>query len=186
MDITISLNEVEFSAADQDLIKDCLNINANQLPDAFAKLCKTAFLEYVKMFKEKGLPTRADEVQQERLFFMLKHYYETTIPTENEISSIFQLTESQSRTLLRNTKSKYRTKLNENLKRTLRGFLASARQIDNQDYEFVCTSTTIIEDMNKIVTQRGAGLKPIEKQRNVASTYTCALDTYLLLQRELT
>lgn len=71
------------------------------------------------MFKEKGLPTRADEVQQERLFFLLTYYFQNKLPSEKELSPIFQLTQSQSKTLLRNTKSRYRTKISNFISNTL-------------------------------------------------------------------
>jgi len=187
MDITITISDDELSLADKSLIKECLGLTTDQqLTDALIKLSKTAFMEYVKMFKEKGLPTRADEVQQERLFFLLNHYYENRIPSENEISSIFQLTPSQSKTLLRNTKSRYRTKISTYIKNTLLTTLKSAIQVSPTDpYEFVCTSPTTVEEMNLIVSQKGPTLQPIEKIRGIASKYTCAIDTFNLLIIEL-
>lgn len=187
MDITITISDTELSGADKALIKECLRLDTEaQLSAALIMLAKTAFMEYVKMFKEKGLPTRADEVQQERLFFLLNHYYTNRIPSENEISSIFQLTPSQSKTLLRNTKSRYRTKISTFIKSTLLTALNSATQASRTDpYEFVCTSPTTVEEMNLIVSQKGPTLHPIEKIRGIASKYTCAIDTYNLLQAEL-
>lgn len=186
MDITISISDTELSAIDKLLIQDCLSLAPNQVNTSLQKLCKTAFMEYVKMFKEKGLPSRADEVQQERLFFLLNYFFENRLPSENEISSIFQLTPSQSKTLLRNTKSRYRTKINTFIKNTLLTTLNSAIQREHGDnYEFVCTSPTTVEELNSIISQKGPELQPIEKIRGLASKYTCAPDTYVLLQSEL-
>ena len=53
------------------------------------------------------------------------------------------------------------------------------------DYEFVCTSPTTVEELNSIISQKGPELQPIEKIRGLASKYTCAVDTYTLLQDEL-
>lgn len=186
MNITIELNDSEFSAEDKTLIQACLGLENGEVNGALVKLAKAAFLEYVKMFKEKGLPTRADEVLQERLFFLLKNYYEGTLPTENEISSIFQLTPSQSRTLLRNTKSRYRTKINDFIKETLRNTLATAERPDGEgDYEFVSHSASTVEELNLIVSQKGPDLQPVEKIRGRASKYKCSVDTYNLLNAEL-
>lgn len=187
MNITISIGDPELSAADKTLIKECLDLTTDiQLETALTKLSKTAFMEYIKMFKEKGLPTRADEVQQERLFFLLNFYFENRLPSESEISSIFQLTPSQSKTLLRNTKSRYRTKISNYINNTLLQALNSAPQPEaGQPYEFVCTSPTTVEELNSIVSQKGPTLEPIKKIRGLASKYTCAVDTYNLLQTEL-
>ena len=142
MDITISVDDQQLSANDKLLMKSCLGINTDaELETALRKLCKASFMEYIKMFKEKGLPTRADEVQQERLFFLLNHYFENHLPGENLISSIFQLTTSQSKTLLRNTKSRYRTKINNFIKTTSLATLNSATQIKSWLLFFHPTST---------------------------------------------
>ena len=187
MEITITISDSELSVADQALISDCLGLTGNnELKGALARLSKTAFMEYIKMFKEKGLPTRADEVQQERLFFLLNHYFQNRLPGENEISSIFQLTQSQSRTLLRNTKSRYRTKIKDLIKNTLRTTLISENQpVDDNPIEFGCTSQSTIEELNSIVSQKGPTLQPIEKIRGQASEYSCAVSTYNLLKEEL-
>lgn len=185
MEITINLDETEFSEADKGLLRDCLILdNDDEVTLAMTKLCKSAILEYLKMFKEKGLPTRADEVMQERLYFLLNHYYTDRLPSESELSSIFQLTPSQSRTLLRNTKSRYRTKISTIINNTLLNTLAEAR-IQEGNYEFICTSKSIIEELNSIVTQKGPSLEPITKIRDLASKYSCPIDTYNLLLQEL-
>lgn len=186
MDITITITDAELSNADKTLIQECLGLPNNLVTDALTKLSKTAFMEYVKMFKEKGLPTRADEIQQERLFFLLNYFFENRLPSENEISSIFQLTPSQSKTLLKNTKSRYRTKISTFIKNTLLERLNSANQPNpGGNYEFICTSPTTVEELNLVVSQKGPELKPIEKIKGISSKYSCAVDTYLLLQNEL-
>ncbi len=168
-------------------IKECLILERPEsLPDALKKLTKAAFMEYLKMFKEKGLPTRADEVQQERLYFLLNHYFIDRLPSENELSSIFQLTQSQSKTLLRNTKSRYRTKISQFIKNTLSQTIESAtHENEYEPYKFICTSPTIVEELNLIISQKGPTLEPIQKIKGLASKYSCAVDTYNLLKTEL-
>lgn len=187
MNISITVTNQELSTQDKQLIKDCLGLTTQaELAAALKKLCKASFLEYCKMFKEKGLPTRADEVLQERLFFLLNNYYSDRLPSENEISTIFQLSPSQSKTLLRNTKARYRTKIASFINNTLLATLNSATQPNGGNgYEFVCTSPTIIEELNLIVSQKGPTLEPIQKIRGLASKYICATDTYNLLIQEL-
>lgn len=187
MDITITITDRDLSDSDRTLIKECLGLTAEaQVDIALQKLCKSAFMEYVKMFKEKGLPTRADEVQQERLYYLLNHYFGSRLPGENEIASIFQLTPSQSKTLLRNTKSRYRTKISTFIKNTLLETLNAAKLTSEGDeFEFICTSPTTVEELNAIVSQKGPTLEPVQKIRGLASKYCCAIDTYNLLKAEL-
>ena len=189
MEIHINITEQELSVSEIKLIKECLGIDnedENELTLALSKLAKSSFMEYTKMFIEKGLPTRADEIKQERLFFLLIHYFGNRLPTENELSSIFQLTQSQSKSLLRNTKSRYRTKIATFIKATLSETLASFVYNDKTDhYEFICTSSTIIEELNLIISQKGGSLETISKKKGLASKYQCSVDTYNLLNIEL-
>ncbi len=187
MDITITISDIELTANDKALIKECLALTTEvEIESALTKICKTSFLEYCKMFKEKGIPTRADEVMQERLFFLLNNYYMDRLPSENEISTIFQLTPSQSRTLLRNTKSRYRTKISMFIMNSLRSILQSATMNEETcRYEFVCLSNVMIEELNLIISQKGPTLEQINKIKGKSSKFDCAEDTYVLLTTEL-
>lgn len=185
MDITITLSAAELSAEDQALLQESLNKSPGDLPAALTRLCKTAFMEYLKMLKEKGIPTRADDVLQERLFLLLNHYFINRVPNEDEISPIFQLTESQSKTLLRNFKTKYRTKISSIVRTTLHNAIGAAEHdINNDNYYFVGTAITIIEELNKVLKIHAPKLKPIEKEVAFANKYLCEPDTYNYLTQK--
>ncbi|NMB18828.1 MAG: hypothetical protein GX984_05170, partial [Erysipelothrix sp.] len=64
---------------------------------ALKNVILAALTEYKEMLLGKGLPTRADEIKQHRLFHLVKHYFQGVMPTEAEVSSMFQLTETESR-----------------------------------------------------------------------------------------
>ncbi len=187
MNVSLTLSAQEFSTADKQLLKHCLSITSDaDFAAAMKKLCKAATMEYIKMFKQRGLPTRADEVQQERLYFLLKHYFDQVVPCEREVSAIFQLTPAQSKTLLRNTKVKYRADLDAAIKNTLLAVLnSSVLNAQTGEREFVCYSPNTIEDLNMIVAEKGPAHEVITKMRGLASKYSCPVDTYNLLHQEL-
>jgi hypothetical protein len=184
MEITITINDNELSTDDKLVIKECLGLSDEDNLDAhLIRLAKASFIEYVKMFKEKGLPTRADEVQQERLFFLLSHYFMNRVPFEHEISSIFQITQTQSRTLLRNTNSRFRTKIAQFIRNTIKTVLRTAILNDDGDkYEMEITSSVIKEEINTYLSQRNAQLFPLTKKRGYLAIYECPEDTYDFLR----
>jgi len=183
MEITFTINENELKEDDKLVIKECLDLTADDnLDEHLVRLAKASFIEYMKMFKEKGLPTRADEVQQERLFFLLLHYFMNRVPFEHEISSIFQITQSQSRTLLKNTNSRFRTKISQFIRNTIKTVLRAAQlNQDGNKYEMEITSGVIKDEINTYLSQRNAHLFPLTKKRGYLALYECPEDTYNFL-----
>ncbi len=183
MQITIEVTDFEFDEITKNIIKDCLEIDSDkELDIALEKLCKSAFMEYIKMFKERGLPNRADEVKQERLFQLLVHYFQDHMPQESEISTIFQITLAQSRTLLRNTNSRFRTLIMSYLKNSLQSILESA--IFNEDtkkYELIIQSKVFYEEFITTINNRGPDLTQLRRVPNSASRYECTDKTFNLL-----
>jgi hypothetical protein len=181
--VKFELETSEFGDEEIRIISKCLSIEKSEINNILIKLTKTALMEYIKMFKEKGLPTRADEVMQERLFFLLSYYYKDRLPLESEISAIFQLTQSQSATLLRNTISRYRIKIQKYITNTLQAVIRSAtKNKDTEKFEMVIKSRIILEELNRIISQQGPLLVQLAKKKGIASLYECPEDTYNLLK----
>ena len=193
--VEFELETSEFGDEEIRIISKCLSIEKSEINNILIKLTKTALMEYIKMFKEKGLPTRADEVMQERLFFLLSYYYKDRLPLESEISAIFQLTQSQSATLLRNTISRYRIKIQKYITNTLQAVIRSATKNKDTEYkvgdkymtfkekfEMVIKSRIILEELNRIISQQGPLLVQLAKKKGIASLYECPEDTYNLLK----
>ena len=187
MDITITLSTVELPNGAKNTIKDSLGLETSpQLEAALVKICKTAFMEYVRMFTENGLPTKAEDVKVDRLFFLIINYFQTRLPKESEIASIFHLTPAESKTLLSNTIAKYNQKLKDIINNTLRTTLNTPRALEgNGPQEFICTSKVVLEELISIIDNNGPDYAPIRKIKEVANRYSCEKDTYGFLMREL-
>jgi len=184
MEINITIPDEELNDDHRLILTECLGLGKDDnLDEHLSKLAKASFIEYLKMFKEKGLPTRADEVQQERLFFLLVHYFENRVPFEHEISSIFQITQSQSRTLLRNTNSRFRTKISIFIRNTIKSILRNAFTNDEGNkYEMEITSSVIKDEINTYLSQNNPQLFPLAKKRGYLAIYECPIDTYDFLR----
>lgn len=187
MEIVVNLSADDFNEEQQTIVKDALGLNdGEEFNRAIGKLAKAATLEYINMFVEKGLPTRADEVKQDRLYFLIKYYYEDRIPHEGELSSIYQLNSSQSASLLRNTRSRYRTKIGNQVNSSVRAVVSTATKNPSTDnWEMCINSDVILEELNILIGKKGPRLKKVRIKPGSAGEYIAEEDTYQLLRTEL-
>jgi len=186
MNITITLTDDEFPKEQQKVIQSALGLQKEaDLDSAMRKLCKAAALEYVNMFVEEGMPTSADEVRQERLCFLIENYYRDRVPSESEVTAIFQLTKPQSRTLLSKTISRHRNKIGGQVRASAAVVIRAAKKSsDKTTWEMVIKSEVILEELNLIVAEQGPTLKRIRLKRGSAGQYEVEEDTYNLLKNE--
>ncbi|HWN80832.1 MAG TPA: hypothetical protein VNM87_01935 [Candidatus Udaeobacter sp.] len=186
MKLVIDLPDDDFTPDHRRLVREALGYaNEDELSAAMQKLGKAAIMEYIGMFVEKGMPSRADEARQNRLYFMIRHYYETRIPPESEVSSVFQLTQSHSRTLLRNTRYRYRTRIGSQVQASAKAVVASATlNASTERWEMVIHSEVILEELNFVITVKAPTLKTVTLKRGSAGQYEAEQDTYQLLRTE--
>ncbi|WP_339223404.1 hypothetical protein [Paenibacillus sp. FSL W7-1332] len=178
MTIQITLNDDLFTTDErQKLMLLFRTTDDNEFNIAISKIANAALTEYKEMLLGKGLPTRADEIKQHRLFHLLKHYFTGIIPTEAEVSSMFQLTESESKALIRNVRTRFRYQLEAEIHLTLQQTILSAEQ-QNDGYHVVIQSDNVIEELNRMISTLAPHLDPISKVRNSSRKYSISDDTY--------
>lgn len=184
MEVNIDLTEIDgldLSEEKKELLRISLGIEDNGLLETkLQQLAQASITEYIEMLSGKGMASRADEAKQDRLLYLIKTVYSPLIPAEDEISVMFQLTTTQSRTLLRNTISRYRTKLREEIHSTLEDIFRSATQ--NKDgWDVTIPSEVLVEQFNLIVAKEGAEYNPIRKRSVGSRKYFISNDTYTAL-----
>lgn len=143
-----------------------------------------AMTEYKEMLLGKGLPTRADEIKQHRLLHLVKFYFRGTIPTEAQVSSMFQLTESESKALIRNVKTRFRYQLETEIINTLLHTIELAELVDNK-HHVVIQSDNVLEELNRIISTNAPNLDPVTKIKNSARKYQISEDAYEFLTHHL-
>jgi hypothetical protein len=178
--LTFTINDDELSPADKNLVMESLGKNLQNIQDALTRLGKAAFIEYAHMLSGKGIPTKSQDVVQERLMLLLDHYY-NTVPTEDELTTVFQITLPQSKTLIKNFKSKYRTKIAARLTAARKAAVDTAVLL-NLRRCFIGTSSVIIDELNDLIRKTNPGVLPIVKDIDAAGKYSCDADTYQILQ----
>jgi hypothetical protein len=160
--------------------------NEEELAPIIQSVVLASLSEYVEMFLGMGLPSRADEIRQHRLFFLIKYLWKDRIPSEAEVSTLFQLTQSKSRALIEQTTTRFHYALGDQVYNTLRISLKEAvLDEDMHCYKMVTQSDYVVEKLNLIIAKEAPKLEQIKKERNSARTFIIYEDTYDVLKQSL-
>ncbi|MNW42250.1 hypothetical protein D3C74_194160 [compost metagenome] len=183
MTIQVDLPDNIFTQDEEAKLKGLFGTDTDEdFKEAINAITAAAITEYKEMLLGKGLPTRADEIKQHRLFHLVKHFFQGKMPTETEVSLMFQLTESESRALIRNVRTKFRYQLEDEVNATLIDIIESAEQRADA-HIVVIQSDNVLEELNRIISLKAPHLDPITKVRGSARQYQISEDTYALLCR---
>lgn len=182
MEVAFNLSETDFSEVQNQLFKTNLDIH-DDLDKKFGDIAKTAFIEYMDMIIGNGIPDKAAEVRENRLEYMIKYFYKSRIPKESEIQTVFQLSSTASKTLLKNIRSKKRTSISKQINNTVTEVLNHAI-LNNGKYHIEIKSENILKEINEIIMEKGPGLYTVKQVRGIASIYECPRDTMNLLKKE--
>jgi hypothetical protein len=177
MNISIDLTQL-INNEEKEALKKVLETNdETNLIEKLQKIGIAAMSEYLEMILGKQIPGKANEIKERRLYHLLKYYFENEIPNESLISSLFQLTEKGSCTLLRNVRTKFKYELETPLNNTIINLLITAEK-KNGNYRVVIKSENILELLKHVVSNRAPRLEQISKVKNSAGVYNIPEDTF--------
>ena len=161
----------------------CKEVN---LGSEIARYSSAAEEEYLRMILGQRVFTRGQDILEYRLYLLIKNVFGGHLPSEQQISSLFQTTTTQSRGLLRAVMSKYQYELQDAIHGTLRDVLSAASDDPNSDGCLITVdSGNIIEALNRQIISIDGSLHQVSKLRNSASTYVIAKDSYDQLVKHL-
>ena len=95
---------------DRERLVNGFGIAAGDLDAHLEGVARASLQEYLDLFLGRGSPSTAKESRELRLLLLVKHVF-NAMPPVNVVSDLFQLTTAQARTLVRNTRTRYRFEL---------------------------------------------------------------------------
>lgn len=178
MNLTLEIPESILNESEKQRLMDTLNMEEEL---DMKGIIMASFIEYKDMLLGNGLPTRADEIKQHRLFHLIKQHFRGRIPNESEVSRMFQLTETESKSLIKNVRTRFRYQLESEINNTLKEVVENC-SLNIDKYETIIQSDNVLEELNRILTQVNPSLEPIKKVRDSSRKYTMSEDTYNALR----
>lgn len=189
MEIRFIVPDEFFSARQIDYLKTVLHAaNKDELTQKLIRVAFASFDEYVQMLTGSEIPTKADEFRQYRLLFLIKHYFLDSIPSENQVAGMFQISDSKSKSLILNTISRFRNELSITLHQTLCTIIKSAMQPGNDHnvaFEVEIQSRNALDELNNLIQRKAPHLEKISQKPGSSGVYLIPVDTMPVLHEIL-
>ena len=135
------------------------------------------------MITGEGMHSRAVDITQLRLMKLICFYYKT-IPTETQISKMFNITKIRAKTILSNIKAIYRNQLKNVLRKSIVTFLKSGKKMKGDKFEFIVYSVAVLNDINDYIVINNPGLDMFNNKPGSAAKATISKDAYNYLCSE--
>jgi hypothetical protein len=189
MSITISLNDV-FDENELKILKSFFGYDETEdiqsIEGNMQKIILASINEYKEMIVGRGIPSRAEDIHQYRLVSLIKYYYGDRLPTEEEVSSMFQLTPTRSRSLIRNVRTRFRYDLEYQIKNTMKNVLLSAKKNEEgSDFRVCIQSDYVLAEVRRLTNKVAPRDESIRKITDSTRVYYIPCDTYQKLFKEL-
>jgi hypothetical protein len=187
MSITIEIPDDFFKNDEKEKLMRLFEADTEeQFNQSLGKVILAALDEYRDMFLERGLPTRADEIKEYRLYYLIKRYFSGRIPDELEVSSMFQLPESRSKNLILYVLTRFHYDLRDEVLNTLRTIIQGAEKVNaGIEYLVFILSKNMVDELDRIIGRSGVQYKKLSKVKNESNCYSIAPDSYQVICKYL-
>ncbi|MBO1265157.1 hypothetical protein J3A84_08975 [Proteiniclasticum sp. SCR006] len=171
--------KIEISEEMQKALAEIVRCDIDDLSVKLSKVASAATQEYVKMIIGEKIFTRGSDIREYRLYLLIINYFDGIIPDESTISTLFQTTNSESKSLLRSTLAKYHFLLKQPINETIIKILSRIKpKGDESFYVIKNIPINMIDEMNKIVSEIDGSHDQIRKQRGTLQGYEIPKATY--------
>lgn len=188
MAIKVDIRDDElFTAEELKRLKELFeDTHGGDYEKAMEKIVHAALCEYKEMLLGSGVPPRADEIRRLRLFHLIKNYFGLRLPSEEEVTLMFQLTPLRSHNLIRSLIVSFRHELDAEVRVTLAETMCRCRlHPASNKYRVIIQSSNVLEELNRIVRRVAPRFDQIAKVRYMASMYSMPKDSRRALLRYL-
>jgi predicted transcriptional regulator len=171
---------MEFTDAEQAQLAATFGCAPAALTAEVARYTAAAQEEYLRMILGQRVFTRGEDIRAYRLLLMIRHVFNDRLPSEQQVSALFQTTVAQSRTLLRSVLAKYQYELQETIVATLKDLLAAARPDpnDNQARRLDIDNTNVVEALNRRISSLDGSLSLVVKVQGTGSEYVITKSSF--------
>jgi hypothetical protein len=168
------------SEEDRTRLASSFGVAESELDELLAGTARAALQEYLDMFLGRRNPPRISDARELRLLLLVLHVFSSGMPATNVVGDLFQLTPAQARTLVRNTRTKFRFELHDRLREAVTAFIDAGEKRGN-DTVVEIRDGSLLEYAKELVL-RGAGNPPPIEPGDETHRYVLKPATYRVLR----
>jgi len=158
--------------AEEAEISAILGCDVTDLANRLSAYSGASLNEYLAMFRGQKVFKRGSDMLEYRLFLLIETAFNGVILDERTVSSLFQTTLTESRSLIRAVISKYQYQLRTYVDRTISAYLTAAIRTNiTGDYTVVINSQNMVDELNKALADINGNLSPVMKKKGSVSTF---------------
>lgn len=183
MKIEISF-DIELDESVVSKLDSTMHCGADSREANLNKYAKAAFCEYTYMTAGDKVFTRFTDLQEYRLYLLVKNYFEGLIPSDQMVASFFHIPYTRAQSLTRSMVSRYRNELDSAMCDTAREILSKAQEGEDDRVKgriVPIRNGNMLEELNDVIASKGSDNKPITKQKNTMSNYIIPESSFELL-----
>lgn len=131
-----------------------------------------ALAEYVDQFTGRQVPSRMRDQEQLRLLHITRHAFGGKLPDPDRVGEMFQLNSSEARTLLRNTATRYRYELAQDMNDAVWSVLVERSKSAGKDsWNVEIRDLALLEHMGEAVRRGPGNPAGIQKSKDEMHVY---------------
>jgi hypothetical protein len=173
--------DIAINADDEKALVTVLGGDAAGLNAKLNDHAKAALEEYIECYVGRRAYSRGSDILEHRLSLLVKHAFKGKIPTAAQVADLFQTTLSASRTLIRNTFSKYRFELDAVTAAAAKDVLEKVTWASKDECLAKITAPNLVEVLNRRLLAEDAGFREISRTQGAIGTYAIARNAYAKL-----
>jgi hypothetical protein len=171
--------DIQLSPEELALLASALDCKTEEVEGKLPGHARAALGEYVEAYLGRRASGRGQDILEHRLALLIEHAFDKTIPSEVQVSRLFQTTLTSSRSLIRSTLSKYRYQLKAAADGSAKAALGRAKWngVSNQ-FEILGVSANLADHLNLRLSAIDGGLRKVTPVKDTGSNYGLAADAY--------
>lgn len=180
------ISKINISKDERQELAAIVGCSQNQLETNLANYASAALAEYVTMMLGQKVFRRGSDILEYRLFLLITKAFGNKIPDEQNVCRIFQVSSSESRSLIRSVMSKFQYQLKKAITESMKKIVESATTPGNgQPYVATIHNKNLVDSLNVKLAEIDGSLQPVVKKRGSVSDFEFSPASYQALSEIL-